>query len=147
MAQLQILPYGIASQIQVAIFHTDVITSVRIVLDGERGCLGGIEYVQLRHNDFNVPRGHIGVLAITLVDDAFYLNHILAPKVISLFAEVGVHFFIEHQLGNAVAVTKVDESHTSHLAASLNPSGQRHLFIDIGDAQLSAGVCSVHFSL
>ena len=47
MAQFKILAHSIASQVEIAVFHTDVITSVSIVLDGEWRCDALAQYIKL----------------------------------------------------------------------------------------------------
>ena len=54
---------------------------------------------------------------------------------------------VNYKLGDAVAVAKVHEGHSSELSALLYPSGQGHCLACIFDAEFSAGVCSVHMCL
>ena len=37
MTQFEILAHGIAAQVEIAVFHANVVAAVGIVLDGERG--------------------------------------------------------------------------------------------------------------
>ena len=63
---------------------------------------------------------------------AGYLHHIFASQMIGLLAELCVVSVVENNLGQAVAVTEVDESHSSHLARPLYPSGEGDFFAGIG---------------
>ena len=53
---------------------------------------------------------------------------------------IGLHY----QLGDAVTVAKVYEGHSAQFTGFLNPSGQGYFLAFVLNAELPAGVCSVH---
>ncbi|CDB09896.1 putative uncharacterized protein [Bacteroides sp. CAG:633] len=96
VTQLQILADCRTAQVQITVFHTDVVASVGIVFNGEGRSQGGVQYVQLGYNDFNVACRNVGVLAETFVHRTGNLNDIFASQVIGLLAKFGIHFLVEY---------------------------------------------------
>ena len=123
MAQFQILTNGITTQVQVTVFHTQVVAAIRFIFDRERRSYGSIQYIQFRNNQFDIPCRNIFVLAGTFSDSSRYLNHILAAQFVCFFTKISIYFLIEYQLGYTITVTKIDKRHTAHLTSSLHPSG------------------------
>jgi hypothetical protein len=52
------------------------------------------------------------------------LNTELTSQFIGTLAQFSIVSLIENQLGQAISVTQIDKGHTTHLTASLYPSGQ-----------------------
>ena len=74
MAQFQILAYDSTAKVQVAVLHADVVAAVRLILNGERGCLALTEHIQLCSKNLNVARRHLWILRLALADSTLYLN-------------------------------------------------------------------------
>ena len=144
MTQFQVLAHSRTAQVQITVFHTQVIPAVGIVLDGKRRSLCRIQHGQPFHCDFHLTRRQVGILAGTFVHRTLYLNDILTAQVTGLFAKFCVHVRVKHQLGDTVTVAEVNKSHTSHLAYTLYPSGQRHALSCISDSQFAACMISEH---
>jgi hypothetical protein len=72
------------------------------------------------------------------------LDAIFTTQTVSLLAEVLVVGLVEHKLGDAIAVTKVDKGHATHFTSALYPSGKRHFLTGILQTQLSTSIRSVH---
>ena len=90
MSQLKILAYSGTAQIQVTIFHTDIISTIGIVLNSKGRRETFTENRQsIRHN-FNIPRRHLRIFALALTHHTFYLNTKLATQFIGLFTERGI---------------------------------------------------------
>ena len=131
MTQLQILTYRGASQIEIAVFHADIVTTIGIVLYCEWRSDALAEDFELADNDFYIARGQIGILAMTLTDSSFRLNTELTSQLISPLTESGVNFIVKNQLGKSVTVAQINKRHTAHFSSALHPSGQCHLFAGI----------------
>ena len=144
MTQFQIRAHGITTQIQVTVFHADIIAAVCIILNRKRRSHGSIQNVQFGNDNFNVSCRNVCVLAETFIHCSCDLNDELTTQFIGTVAKFSINFFIKNQLGDTVTVAKVNESHTSHFTAALYPSRQRDLFIYIGDSQFSTCVRSEH---
>ena len=144
VAQLEILAHGGAANVEVAVFHADVVSAVGIVFDGERGGETRREHRERGDDYLDVARVHIRVFALPLAHTALDLNAVFAAQLVGLFTECPVVGFVEHELCDAVTVAQVDERHAAHLARTLNPAGQGHFRAGVGEAQLSACLCSVH---
>ena len=141
--EFESLAQRVAAQVKVAVFRTEFLTSVADILDGERRGLGLVQDLECCHFDFYVSGRHLGVLAGTLYDLSGGLYHEFPSErsgCLHKFSFRGV----DDQLGDAVAVAQVNESHTSEFAAFLHPPGESDGFACIFYAELSASMCSVH---
>ena len=133
MAQLKVAAHGCAAQVEVAVFHTEVIAAVALVFDGEGRGLCGIQHMELRCNNLDIASRHVGVFVRALVDGARDLNDEFAAEFVGLFTEFLIRGFLEDNLGDAVAVANVNKGHAAHLASALHPSSQRHFLACIGE--------------
>ena len=140
MTQLKVAAHSSAAYVEIAVFHADVVAAVGVVFDSERRHLAGIQHFELGSDNLDVAGGEVGVLGRTLGHLALYLHHELAAQMVGGLGESRVGAVVEHYLSYAVTVAEVNESHTSHLTAALYPTCQRHLLINIGDTEFSAGV-------
>lgn len=98
MAQLKVLAHGRATQVQIAILHAQVVTTVGIVFHLERWCKALAEDVQFAHQDFDVARRHLGILALALAYLTFHLNTVFAPQFVGTLTELGILCLVENQL-------------------------------------------------
>ena len=144
MAQFEVGSHAVAAQVEIAVLHTEVIAAVCFVLNSERRCGRLVKDVHLFYSDFYLSGRHLGVLRTSFCHYAGHLKHIFAPEMVGRLAEFRVGLLIEHKLGQAVAVTKIDECHSPHFPYALHPSRQCHGLPEIGHAQLAAIVISVH---
>ena len=114
VTQLQVLADRLAAEIQIAVFHAEVVAAVRIVFYRERRCQGWAEHFQLFGDDFDVTCRNLAVLALPFADSPLHLNAVFASQLVGFSTECGVICLIENQLRNAIAVAEVKESHASH---------------------------------
>ena len=133
-----------AAQVHVAVAHAQVVAAVGILLDGERGYLAGIEYLEVVGYDLYVAGGQVLVLGISLVDLSGDLQHEFAAELVGTVAEFGVGLVVEDDLRDAVAVAQVDERHAAHVADTLHPAGKSNLPAGVGEPELTASSASVH---
>ena len=63
MAQFQVLADTLAAQVKIAVFHTQVITAVGIVLDGKGRRIGRIDDIKTVNQNLYITCGNLGVLA------------------------------------------------------------------------------------
>ena len=131
VAQLQVLAHAGTAQVQVAVFHTEVVAAVGIVFDGEGRDFAAVEHTQRAGYDFNFAGGEVRVLVAALGHFADHFHHKLAAQGVGSGAQFGVGIVVEHYLRDAVAVTQIYESHTSHFAQTLHPSCQFYFFSGI----------------
>ncbi len=132
VAQFQVAAHRIATDIKVTILHAKVIAAVRLVFNSEGRCLGGVEDVEFLDVDLDFAGSDLGVLGGAFDDGAFDLEDVFASQTARLLTEVGVGFHIEGQLGDAVAVTKVNESHAAQVAGALEPAAEGNGLTDVG---------------
>ena len=144
VAQLEVGTHIGAAQVEVAVFHAQVVAAVGMFLNGEGRHFGGIEDKELRDEDFDVAGGQFAVFGEALGHGAGHLDDIFASQSVGLFAERCVGFLVEYELRDAIAVAQVDKRHAAHFAAALHPSGQGDLPAYVLDAQFAAGVCPIH---
>ena len=135
---------GRTAQVEVAVFHTQVVAAVRVLLDGEWGHFGLVQHHELRGDDFDVARRHLWVLGRTLHHAAFDLKDVFAAQSAGHGLDIGRRVLFDDDLGDAVTVPQVDEGHRAEVADFLYPAGQRDRFVYICGTQLAAGMGSVH---
>ena len=119
MTQFEILPYRIATNVEVAVFHTKIVAAVTIVLNCEWRGLGLVQHIKLLHFYFNLTRGDLGVLRAALDDLAGHLDDVFASQLSGLLAERSIGLHVESQLRDTVAVAQVDKSHAAKVTAAL----------------------------
>ena len=144
MAQLEVAAHGIAAQVQIAVFHSQVVATVGVVLDGERRRDALAQDVEFVGNDLDVTRGDVGVLARALGHGALDLDDKFTSQVVGLLAQVSVYLIVKHDLGDAIAVTQVNKGHAAHLAGALYPTCQSHDFAHIGKTKFAVSLGSIH---
>ena len=144
MTKLQILANHGTAQVEITIFHADVVAAICIVFYGERRSETGAEHHQFLGYYLYFSCGEIGVLAFAFVHDALHLYAVFTAEVVGLVAQVFVVCLIKHELRDAIAVTKVGKCHATHLACALHPSGKGHFLALIGESKLSTCLCPVH---
>ena len=144
VTQFEVLTDSGTTKIQITVLHTDIIATIGIVLDGERRRLALAQDIQFLDQYLDITRRHLGILALTLTDRSLHLDTELTAQFVGLFTKRCIIGLVEHQLCQTIAVTQINESHTTHLTAALNPSCQRHLFACIGKPKLSTSITSIH---
>ena len=144
VAQFEIFAHARTPQVEVTIFHAQVVAAVGFVFDGERRRGSLVQHVQFGNDDFDIARGHIGIFAVALGHCTGYLNNVFAPEVICFFAQFGINLLIESKLRNSVTVAQVDKGHSAHFADALHPAGKGYRLSDVGGTKFAASCCSVH---
>ncbi len=66
------------------------------------------------------------------------------PRWLAASVSSGLSSVSENNLCDAVAVAEVDESHTSHFTGSLHPACKGYFLALVAEAQLAAGITSIH---
>ena len=114
---------GRTPQVEIAVFHAQVVAAVRRLLDGEGRNFGLMEHDDLLGCHLDVARGHLGVLRRTLDDLAGHLNDPFAAQLAGRFAGFGGRVLLDHDLRDSVTVPEVDEGHGAEVADFLHPPG------------------------
>ena len=144
VAQFQVLANAATAQVQITILHTDIVSTISIVLNGEGRRHTLAEHVQLLSQDLDVARLHLRVLSLALAHGTRHLDAPLTTQLVSLFTKGSILRLVEHQLRNAIAITQVDKRHTTHLSRFLYPASQCYLAACIGETQLTTSFTPVH---
>ena len=139
-AQQQRLFHRVTADVEVAVFHPEVVASVGMVFDRKRGCDRAIEDFEFAHDDLNIAGCHLRVLVLPFGNLPAHLQDEFTTQLSGSLAERCVLFHVEHQLGNAITVAQVDERHPAQITGSLQPSGQGNGLPDRFQVELSAGV-------
>ncbi len=133
-----------AAKVQVTVFGTEVLTAVALFLDGEGRRYALVEDGDGFQFDFDVSGGHLGVLGAAFHHFAGCLDHVFTAQGGGGLHQGGGGIGLYHQLGDAIAVTQVDECHAAQFTGLLHPSCQRYLLAFVLNAEFPASVCSVH---
>ena len=144
VTQHQILLQWIAAQVEIAVLHTQVITAVGLVLNGERRSGSRIEHVKGVETHLDVTGIDSGVFALTLQNCTRNLYYVFAAQFLHLSIELCRSRFVDDNLCDTVTVPEVDEAHTAHLPDPLDPTGQSNFLSGVCKAKLAACVCPVH---
>ena len=145
MAEFQVLAHDTASEVEVAVFHSQFIAAIGFVLDGEGRGDALAEDSQFRSDDLDVACRHLWVFALPFAHASCHLYAVFASEFVGFGTEITVGFLIEHQLRDAIAVAQVDEGHATHLAASLHPPCEGHSLPFVGESEFSACLSPVHY--
>jgi hypothetical protein len=95
---------------------------------------------------FNFTGGQLGVdqLCFAGFDFSRSRHNPFAAKLASVLEDGGrAGVGIEHQLGEALTIAKVDENEFAVVAVGVNPAGDLGFVTDVGFAELAAGVGAV----
>ena len=131
-------------QVEVAVFHAQVVAAVGILLDGEGRGLRFVEHFDAFGRHFDVARRHLGVLRFAFDDTARDLQHPFASHAGRRFAHLGGAVFFDDDLRQTVAVAQVDEGHGSEVSYFLHPSRQGDGLVDVVGPEGAARMGSVH---
>ncbi len=143
MTEFKIATHTTAAQVEITVFHAEVIAAVGIVLNGERRHIRLVEHIKLCGYDLDIARGKIGILALALGHLTGDLHHIFAAEMICRILQGGI-IVVKNYLGYSIAVAEVEECHSSHLAHALYPSGESHFLTYVGLTKFATSVSSVH---
>ena len=144
MAGAQVLGHGGTAQVEVAVLHAQAFGAVGAILNEEGRGLGGVEELPFQHHDFDlagvqVGVGHaLGAGTHTALDG----HDVFTADDVGFGMGFGSHFGAEHDLGEAVAVTQVDEDEAAMVAAVLHPAHQAHGLTIIGNGKIIAAVAA-----
>ena len=142
-AQLEVGHHLGTADVEVAVLEAQVLAGLDVVLDLERGRLGGVEHLDLGAEHLDLAGCEVGVgLALdamahlALDEDRPLGTHGLGGGEHLGRAQVGV----EEDLGEALAVAQVDEDQAAEISTGTDPSGKRDCLADVLCTQLTAGV-------
>ena len=127
MTQFEIAAHDGAAQIEIPVLHANIVASVRLVFNRKGRSLGRVQYNQFLGYDFDVARRQIGILVRALGYRTCDLYHILTAQLVGLFAQTGIALLVKYQLSDTITIAQIDKSHTTHLTATLYPTGQGYL--------------------
>ena len=136
-----------AAQVEVAVFHAQVVAAVRNLFDRERGNFGFVEYGHLLGGDLDVAGCHPGIFRLPLDDLADHLDDPFAAHAACRLAGFGGRVLLDDDLSNAVAVAQVDEGHGAEVPHFLHPSGEGDGLVYVFGSQAAARMGSVHRGL
>ena len=129
MAQDQIVPLAGAAQVQVAILEAKSFVHGCLFVDVERRRLRLGEHFQFVGEQFNGPRGQLGVggSCRTDADFAAHGDDKLSPQFSGDDVGSGGAVRVEDHLGQAVAVAEIDEYEAAMVTTTVHPTIQHHL--------------------
>src|SRR5690606_7325074 len=123
--QPQLVGHFRATQIQEAIAQSNVFTHIGIFIQGEWRGFGLVQHNQALGQNLDLTGHHVGVVGSFRPhpDLSGYLNHVLAADPISQL-ETFLIVRIEDYLGNAFAITDIQENNTAVVTPPVNPTTQ-----------------------
>src|SRR5690606_30909010 len=111
-AEAQAIRHLRSTQIDVAVTQADILTDLRVLIQQERGGLGGIENDQLLAQDLDATGAHVGIGGAlgTQAHQPGDLQDELAADGLGQ-GKALLRIGVEHDLGYALAVAHVEEDH------------------------------------
>ncbi len=113
VTKLQCLLKRIPAKVQITVLGAEFLTAVTVILYCERRGIGLVENLYFRNAYFNVSGRHLRILALTLQYGSGHLYHPFTSERRSRLQQFLLSRGIHHKLGNAIAVTQVNERHSS----------------------------------
>ena len=135
------------AQVEVAVFHAQVVAAVRLLLDREGRNVRAVEDHERIGRDLDLARGQLGILRLAFDDAARHLQDEFAAQFGGRPAGLFGRVLLDDDLRQAVAVAQVDEGHGAQVAHLLHPAGERHRLADVRGTQRTACMGSVHNNL
>ena len=131
-----------APKVEIAVLQPQLLGSIHIVRDDERGRIGPIENHKGLYAYIHRARGEGGVQGLrrSFLNDARRRDDELRPGGLGLF--VGRRRFVRgnHELRLPIAIAYIDEDDAAQVPAPFNPPVERHGGTNVALAELSAGV-------
>ena len=144
MTQDHVAQQRCAAQIEVTVFHAQVVAAVRDLFDGERRNVRAVEDRQCVGRDLDLSGGHLRVFRLAFDDAARHLKDEFASQLGGRAAGLFGRVLLDDDLRQAVAVAQIDEGHGPQIAHLLHPAGERYRLTDVCGTQRAACVGSVH---
>jgi hypothetical protein len=113
VTDLESLLKRISTKVKITVLCSELLTAVAIVLDSERRSVCLVEDIDFSEADLNVTGRHLRVLALALDHLTGNLKYPLATKAGSCLEKSSVSVSVNYELSDAIAVTEVNECHTS----------------------------------
>ena len=114
VAQLQVLAHSRAAQVEITIFHANIVTAIGVVLDSKRRSLALRKHIKLFYQDFDIASIHLRILALSLAYHTLNLDAILTTQLVGSITQILIIGLIEDQLCDTITVAQVNECHTTH---------------------------------
>ena len=145
VTKLQILANHGTTQIEITILHTQVITTIGLVLDGKWRNLRSRNHVQLLGHDLDITSRYILVFTFTFTYNADHLDNILTSQVCGFVTKSSIGLtLVKDELSDAITITYINECEAAHLTDALHPSCQGNLLANIGETKLATGLFTIH---
>ena len=130
------------AQIHVAVLQARVFGDVHLVFHGEGRRSRIVQDPYAAGDDFDFARGHLRVDRGRAAQLGLpgHRDHVFGTHLFGAAVNTGVHVFVEHHLGDALAVPQVHEHHAAMVAAAMHPAHQDNVFARVRGAQRAAGI-------
>ena len=145
MAEAEVVAHGSAADVEVTVFETEVFVG-DAAFDGEGEDVGFAYDGQGGGDDFDLAGGEAGVFGAGEAggDEAGDGDDVLAAEAVGLVGDLGVFIGAEDDLGDAFAVTEIDENNAAVIAAGIDPAAEGDGGVGVGGAEGGAGVGAIH---
>ena len=113
-----------------------------LLVDVERRHLRRVEHLEPVDRDLDLARGQLGVRRALgpMPHGALGLHDPLVSRGFGVRVRLRALLGARHHLGDAVAISEVEEREVPVIPAPMHPSGERHALADVLGAQLATGM-------
>ena len=115
MAQFQVAAHRRASQIQISVFHSEVVATVCIVFYCKWRSERATQHRQFLSDNLYIACCYLVILTLTLAYNTFHANAIFASQFVSFITKTSIFSFVKYKLCNTITVAQINEGHTTHL--------------------------------
>ena len=106
----------VSAKVEVAILRSEFLSSIALILDCERRCIGLVEDLDLSDAYLDVTCRHLRILALTLDNLTGYLKYPFASKACRHILKFLCSMSIDNKLSDTITVSQINESHTAQLS-------------------------------
>ena len=122
IAEFQVPFDSIPAKVKVPVFHPNIIATIGVILNGKRRNGRFVQNSECSDFNLNLTRWNGQVLVASLNHIALGLQYKFPAQ--GIFIQLLVETFIENQLGDAVAIAKVNKGNGTEFPDGLHPSSQ-----------------------
>ena len=139
-AQHDVALYSGIPEVQVAVLESGGLIRLAAAVDrkGELMVAAPAQNLDFAGQDFDIPGGQLGILAVALPNDALYPD---GGFLVDGFDELHHVFGLDHYLGGAIEIPEDDKGQISaHFPDIFHPADKGDLLPHVLDAELVTGV-------
>ena len=142
IAQHQVIAHAWAAQIEVAVAQAQRFVHATLFMQIKRWRLCCTEHLDGAGQHFNRAGGQVGICSTfrSQRDGTLDGQHVFRPSVRYDLVRLGRRLRVAHDLGEAIAVTQINENQPAMIATPMQPAGEHHTAISVSVTEAPARI-------